>query len=177
MKYIVCVIVVIVLFYVIKIFNYFKKEFEIIQQEKSGIDVALTLRYDMLTKMRDSVKGYMKHESTTFVEVTKIRKGMSVEELSKTEDQIQNAIGEVNALVEAYPELKASINFVELQRAISESEDNLQAARRSYNASVSEYNGMVTAFPSCLVAPLANARRQDFFETSAEKREDVRMDF
>ena len=80
-------------------------------------------------------------------------------------------------MAEAYPELKASINFVELQRSITSSEDNLQAARRAYNATVSKYNGKVTSFPSCLVAPLAGARRMEFFEASSEKREDIKMDF
>lgn len=171
------VVLAIVLIYVISTFNYFKREYETIQQEKSGIDVALTARYDTLTKMRDAVKGYTKHENTTFVEVTRVRKGMSIEDLSKTESQIQNAIGEINALVESYPELKASINFMEMQRAISNSEDNLQAARRAYNATVSEYNGKVVSFPSCLVALLANAKRMPFFEADLEKRADVNLKF
>lgn len=176
-QYIFYVVLAIILIYVISTFNYFKKQYESILQEKSGIDVALTSRYDTLVKMRDAVKGYVKHENTTFVEVTKVRKGMSVEELSETESQIQNAIGEINALAESYPELKASINFVELQRAITSSEDNLQAARRAYNATVSQYNSKVASIPSCFIAPLANAKRMSFFEADTQKSADVKMDF
>ena len=176
-QYTVYVVLAIIIIYAISTFNYFKKEYEAILQEKSGIDVALTSRYDTLIKMRDAVKGYVKHENSTFTEVTKIRKGMSVGELSETEGQIQNAISEINALAESYPELKASINFVELQRAITNSEDNLQAARRAYNATVSKYNGKVASFPSCLIAPLAGAKRMEFFEASNAKKEDIQMDF
>ena len=75
-QYIVYVVLAIIIIYAICTFNYFKKEYEAILQEKSGIDVALTSRYDTLIKMRDAVKGYVKHENTTFAEVTRIRKGM-----------------------------------------------------------------------------------------------------
>lgn len=170
------VIFSLVIIYVISTFNYFKREYEVIQQQKSGIDVALTSRYDTLVKMRDAVKGYIVHESTTFIEVTKVRKGMSMEEISKTEGQIQNAFNEMNALVESYPELKASSNFIDMQRTIANTEDNLQAARRAYNATVTTYNGKVASFPSCLVAVLAGAKRFDFFEADSDKRKDVKMD-
>ena len=169
--------VAIVLIYVISTFNYFKRTYEMILQEKSGIDIALTARYDVLTKMQNTVKGYVKHENATFVEVTKVRKGMSVEELSKTEAQMQSALHEINALAESYPELKASVNFMEMQKAISNSEDNLQAARRAYNATVSEYNGKVVSIPSCLVAPIAGAKRMAFFEAESDKMSDVSINF
>lgn len=170
-------IAAIIVIYTISKFNYFKRTYEMILQEKSGIDIALTARYDILTKMQNTVKGYVKHEKTTFVEVTKVRKGMSVEELSQTESQMKNALHEINALVESHPELKASINFMEMQKVISNSEDNLQAARRAYNATVSEYNGKVASFPSCLVALIAGAKRESFFEAEIEKTADVRIDF
>lgn len=107
-------IAAIIVIYAISTFNYFKRTYEMILQEKSGIDIALTARYDVLTKMQNTVKGYVKHEKTTFVEVAKVRKGMSVEELSQTESQMKNALHEINALVESHPELKASINFMEM---------------------------------------------------------------
>lgn len=176
-QYIFYIVLVIILIYVVRTFNYFKKEYEMIQQEKSGIDVALTARYDTLTKMRDAVKGYTKHENTTFVDVTRVRKGMSIEELSAAEGQMKHAFDELNALIESYPDLKASANFMEMQRIISNTEDNLQAARRAYNATVSQYNGKVASIPSCFVAPLAGAKRIDFFEADTEKRTDVNMDF
>lgn len=171
------IIAVIIVIYIVSTFNYFKDTHELIQQEKSGIDVALTTRFDTLTKMRDVVKSYTKHENTTFVEVTKVRKGMSVGELSQAESQMQNAFGQMSAIAESYPELKVNDTFVNLQKAIMNTEDNLQAARGAYNATVANYNSHVTMFPSCLIASLAKAQRVEFFEAEASKREDVDMNF
>lgn len=175
--WLIVIIAVVVLIYIVSTFNYFKDTYELIQQEKSGIDVALTARFDTLTKMRDLVKSYTKYENSTLVEVTKVRKGMSLGELSQAESQIQNAYGQISAIAESYPELKANDTFVNLQKAIMNTEDNLQAARRAYNASVSKYNSRLAMFPDCYIASLAKAERIDFFEAEASKREDVDMNF
>ena len=90
---------------------------------------------------------------------------------------MQNAVSEINALAEAYPDLKASVNFTNLQKAIMHNEENLQAARRAYNSVVSEYNERIVSFPSCLIVSLAHAERADFFEAEEQKRADVEMNF
>ena len=177
MSFIISVLLISVVVYTICKYNFFKSTAEQIKQEKSGIDVALAKRFDTLNKMRDTVKGYAGHEKATFTEVTRFRKGMSVDEMVESEASMSKAFGEINAIVENYPELRSSSNFMMLQQSITETEDDLQASRRSYNATVSEYNKAIDTFPSCLIAKLAKAEKADFFEASSTARRDVDMSF
>ena len=119
-----------------------------IDEASSGIDVALTKRYDVLTKMMDSVKGYMKQEKETLFEVINLRKNMSIEEKNKENVKMTKNIEKINLLVENYPELKSSENFKVLQQSIVEVEEHLQAARRMYNSNVSIFNQMLVTIPS-----------------------------
>lgn len=166
-----------VIVYIIKTFNAFKFQAQEVERQKSGIEVALTTRYDTLVKLNKTVCGYTKHESGALENVTKLRKGMSTEELSEAEARMSDAYSGLLALSESYPDLKASANFMQLQETIYDIENTLQAARRLYNEEVRIYNSMIDSFPSCFIAPIANASRVAYFEAEAHKRHDVELEF
>lgn len=153
-----------------------------VDEAESGIDVALTKRFDVLTKMIEVVKGYAKHEKDTLEDVVRMRNQVHLgnssinekQEITKQMDQAKRAI---NVLVEQYPELKANESFKQLQVSISDVEEHLQAARRVYNANVSSYNQKVQLFPSNIVAKLFNFSVREFFEAEEFKRKDVEIKF
>lgn len=155
--------------------NGFKKKEIRVQEGLSGVEVALTKRYDMLTKLLDAAKGYMAHENELFARVIELRRGMSVAEMNDAAQQMDALSGRFFAVAEGYPELRSSDVFVELQRGIRDAEEHLQAARRLYNANVSAYNTAIAMFPAKL---LAGARQpKEFFAADAGRREDVKMTF
>jgi LemA protein len=147
-----------------------------IEEADSDIDVALTKRYDTLTKMVDVVKGYAKHEKETIFEVINLRKGMSVKEKQEASQKMDAMQGQINVLAEAYPELKSSENYNTLQKSIVEVEEHLQASRRMFNANVSVLNQMIVTFPTSIVAGMKGLGKKEFFEADDVKKEDVKMD-
>ena len=148
-----------------------------IDEAESGIDVALTKRYDVLTKQLDIVKGYAKHESETIEKVIELRRGMPMAEKAAAAAAMNDLQSRINVVAEAYPELRSSENFRTLQASVNDTEEHLQAARRAYNSNVSMYNQMLVAFPSSVVANARHLTRREFFEAEAAKRADVKMDF
>lgn len=155
--------------------NGFKRREIKAEESLSGIEVALTKRCDMLTKMLDTAKGYIKHESELMTSTVKLRQGMSVDELGQAEQQITKLSGRLFAVAENYPELRSSEVFMELQRGIMSAEEQLQAARRIYNANVGGYNTAIAVFPANLLAGKRTPIK--FFEAEEEKRGDVKMSF
>lgn len=152
-----------------------------VDEAESGIDVALTKRFDVLTKMVGAVKGYAKHEAETFEKVTKWRQGLpkdlSLEQKQEFMGKMDTVSRGINVAVEAYPELKAQKSFDTLQRSITDVEEHLQAARRLYNSNVSTINSRIVTFPTSIVAGMIHMDKKEFFEASEEKREDVEISF
>lgn len=171
----VAVVVVCVIIWAISVLNGFKRKEIKIEESLSDIEVALTKRYDMLKKLFDSAKGYMKNERELYRDVIALRKGMSVDELNKAQRQIGELSGNLFAVAENYPELKSSGLFIELQRGIKDCEEHLQAARRLYNSNVSLYNTALAVFPSSLLA--GGRRPKSFFEAEESKKQDIDMSF
>ena len=174
------VIVVIVLIFVIwyiSVSNKLNRSVVKIDESLSGIDVALTKRYDVLTKMIEVVKGYAKHEKETLFEVIKLREGMSIKEKNEANQSMDEALKQLNVVVENYPELKASENFKTLQQSIADVEEHLQAARRLYNSNVSLYNQMIVSFPSSVIAKGKGMTKREFFEADETRKEDVKISF
>lgn len=169
------IILALIAFWCIRTVNDFKKKEIRVQEGLSGVEVALTKRYDMLTKMLDAAKGYMAHESELFTKVIELRRGMSVAEMNDAQQQIDSLSGKFFAVAEGYPELRSSDVFVELQRGIRDAEEHLQAARRLYNTSVTAYNTAIAMFPAKLMA--GSRQPKEFFVADASKREDVKMTF
>ena len=152
-----------------------------VNEAESGIDVALTKRFDVLTKLVNTTKGYAKHEAETFENVTKWRAGLpkklslqDKQEFMGKMDAVQTGI---NVAVEAYPDLKAEKLFVGLQKSISDVEEHLQAARRVYNSNVSRINSMIVTFPTSIVAGMVHVDKKEFFEAEIAKRSDVEISF
>ncbi len=172
---IIVAIVVIAALWLISTSNNFKRAQIKIDESLSGIEVALTKRYDTLTKMLDVTKGYMKHEQETFAQIIQMRKGMGVAEMNEATRQMDAVASQIQVTAEAYPELRSSEVFVGLQRTIADAEEHLQAARRLYNANVTRFNTMKEVFPSSLLG--SKYDKYEFFEAEEHKRVDVEMKF
>ena len=152
-----------------------------VNEAESGIDVALTKRFDVLTKLVGAVKGYAKHEAETFENVTKWRAGLpknlSLQEKQEFMGKMDAVQSGINVQVEAYPELKAEKSFLNLQRNITDVEEHLQAARRLYNSNVSIINSSIVTFPTSFVANAIHMTKKEFFEAEISKRQDVEISF
>ncbi len=177
MSGIICILIIITLivFWCVSTVNGFKKKEIRVQEGLSGVEVALTKRYDMLTKMLDTAKGYMKYENELFTKVATLRRGMSVGELNAVKQQQDTLSDRLFAVAEGYPELQSSEAFAELQRGIRDAEEHLQAARRLYNTNVTAYNTAIAMFPAKLLA--GSLQPKEFFAADETKREDVKMMF
>lgn len=174
---IIAVVVLIIIIWFIATSNSLNRAIVKIDEADSGIDVALTKRYDVLTKMLDTVKGYAKHEKEVIVETIKLRKGMTMEEKNAANTKMDEAFSKLNIVAENYPELKASENFAVLQQSIADVEEHLQAARRLYNANVSSFNQMIVTFPISIVAGMKKLTKKEFFEAEESKKADLKMEF
>lgn len=177
MSGIICILIIITLivFWCVSTVNGFKKKEIRVQEGLSGVEVALTKRYDMLTKMLDTAKGYMKYENELFTKVATLRRGMSVGELNAVKQQQDTLSDRLFAVAEGYPELQSSEAFAELQRGIRDAEEHLQAARRLYNTNVTAYNTAIAMFPAKLL--VGSRQPKEFFAADETKREDVKMMF
>ena len=173
---IIIVIAAIITLYIISISNGLNKALVKIDEANSGIDVALTKRYDVLTKMVDVVKGYAKYEQETLVKTIELRQGMTMKEKNEANAVMEEQFTKIAAIAENYPELKASENYKTLQLSIADVEEHLQAARRLYNANVSSYNQKIVTFPSSIIANSKGMTKKEFFNAEEKKREDVKID-
>src|SRR6266498_2802314 len=134
----------------------------------SGIDVQLKRRHDLVPNLVESVKGYATHERETFEKVTQARaaamQASGPEEAGKAETQLTQALGGLRVVAEQYPELRATENFQQLQRQLSELEDEIQASRRIYNSNVQTYNTRIQQFPGSIIANQGGFTAKPFFE-------------
>lgn len=172
---ILAIVLIIIIWYVATL-NKLNRAVVKIDEAMSGIDVALTKRYDVLTKMMDTVKGYAKHEKETLFEVIKLRKNMTIDEKNKANQAMDENIRKINVVAESYPELKSNENFKMLQESILDVEEHLQASRRLYNANVSMYNQYLVTFPTSIIAGNRGMTKKDFFEADSIKKEDVKIE-
>lgn len=176
--YILIALVVIILIFVIWYIatsNKLNRAVVKIDEALSGIDVALTKRYDVLTKTIDVVRSYAKHEETTLFEVIKLRKDMSIKEKNDANRAMDENFKKINVVAESYPELKSSENYKTLQQSIADVEEHLQAARRLYNSNVSLYNQLLVSFPISSIAKNKGMTKKEFFEADEVKKEDVKI--
>jgi LemA protein len=141
----------------------------------SDIDVQLKQRHDLIGSLVETVRGYAVHERTTLQEVTEARAGAAGAlqggapgDAGKAESKLSHRIGRLFAVVEAYPDLRASDGFRQLHRSLVEVEDKLQNARRYYNAVVRDFNTRIQSFPDLLVAGLLRFTEREFFELDSQ---------
>lgn len=176
---VVVVLIVAIIGWYISTRNKFIRMEQDVKNSESRIDVYLTKRFDCLTKMLDTTKGYMKHENDTLINVIAMRNpgaNASLKDKAAFNDQMTNVATQINAVAEQYPELKADKMFANLQASINEIEENLQAARSNFNANVSAFNKAILVFPASIVAG-SRFREKDYFEAEETKKQDVKMEF
>jgi LemA protein len=166
--YIVLGAVALLVLWVVLAYNALIKARNKVDEAWSGIDVQLKRRHDLVPNLVETVKGYAAHERETLQNVTEAR-AAAVEAgdpraVERAESKLTSALGAINALAEAYPQLRAAENFQRLQAELAGIEDEIQASRRIYNANVQHYNTRAQQFPTLLVAGLLSFGPRDFFE-------------
>lgn len=141
----------------------------------AGVDVMLQMRYDLIPNLVATVKGYAQHEKETFQAITELRAqamqgNLATNERVQLDNQIRQGMARIMAIAENYPELKASENFQQLQRALNEVEERISAARRAFNAAVNDYNNAIGVFPLSIIAHMAGMQPHAYFEAAADNR-------
>ena len=165
------------------VYNRFVKNRNVVKDAWSNIDVALKRRYDLIPNLVETVKGYAAHEKTTLENVIQARNAAmavpsdDINAHIKAENQLQQTLRSIFALGEAYPDLKANTNFLDLQQKLNEIEENLERSRRYYNGTVRENNTYGESFPGVLFAGMLNYQHFDYFETDEASRENVKVSF
>ena len=162
--------------FIVTVFNRFAKNRNLVKDAWSNIDVALKRRYDLIPNLVETVKGYAKHEKTTFEAVINARNAamqVPTDDINgkiKAENQLQQSLRSIFALGEAYPDLKANTNFLDLQEKLNVIEEN-------YNGTVRENNTYGESVPGVLFASMFKYQHFDFFETDETSRANVKVDF
>jgi LemA protein len=179
--WIVGAVVALVLFYVGWTYNRLVSLRKRADGSWSDIDVQLKRRWDLVPALVETVKGYARHESSTLESVVQARsqatQAGSLTDRGQSERGLAAAVGRLFAVAEAYPELKASENFQELQKSLVDIENNVQYARRYYNAVVRDLNTLVQSFPSNLVASAMGFDERSYFQLDEREREAPRVEF
>ena len=153
-----------------------------VDESWSGIDVQLKRRHDLVPNLVETVKGYAEHEKQVFEKVTAARadamSAQGVGETAKAEEKLTGALTDLRAVAENYPTLRATENFQQLSRNLSQLEDEIQASRRIYNSNVQSYNTSIQQFPGSIVANQGGFTAREYFEIEdASQREPVAVSF
>jgi len=176
------IIVVVVILAAVGIYNGLIRLRNTSEQAWSDVDVQLKRRYDLVPNLVETVKGYASHEKETFEKVVQARNqamgAATPGDKAQAENFLQSTLKSLFALAEAYPELKANQNFIELQSELSEIEEHIQLARRYYNAVVRDLNTKIESVPSNIVANMFGFEKREYFELdSTEERKVPEVDF
>ena len=179
---VVAVIVVLLIIFVIGVYNALIRLRNQVDNSWSQIDVQLKRRHDLIPNLVESAKGYMKHERETFEAITNARSqamgAKTVSEASKAEGTLGETLSRFMLVVENYPDLKANQNFLAVQEELTSTENKISFARQSYNDQVLFFNNKIQMFPSNIVANTFNFGKRDFFELeSAAEREVPKVSF
>ncbi len=170
-------IAAVIVFYCISVYNALVTKRAMSEEAFSGVDVQLKRRADLIPNLVETVKGYMTHEAETLEKVTAMRaraqSAATPDERFKAEAGISSLLGNIMAVSENYPDLKASENFTNLQAELSQIEEQIQMARRYYNGSARELNIMVDQFPSNMIANIFHFEKKTFFEIENESDREV----
>ena len=162
-------IVIAILLVLLIMYNRLVKKRNAVKQSRSSIDVYLTQRFDLIPNLVECVKGYAKHEENLLESITKLRTEYNVSKDLDKASLLNTQMNKLIAIVENYPDLKASENFLNLQKNLTKMEDQLQAARRLYNMDVTAYNTAIQVFPTNLIASAFNFTEEKLFELEPGK--------
>ena len=182
--YIIYAIIAVIVFWAIFAYNGFISRINRAKEAWSNIVVQMKRRYDLMPNLVNTVKGYATHESSAFENVTKARSvamgASSIEDKGKAENMLTGALKSVFAIAEAYPDLKANENFLQLQRELGDTEDKIQASRRFYNTNVRDLNTAVESFPGNVIAKFFKFEGMELFDLGADEqaaKEPVKVQF
>ncbi len=176
-------LVVLLLVFIIGTYNSLVRLRQRVQNSWSQVDVQLKRRYDLIPNLVNAVKGYAQHEKGTFETVTQARNmalaAGNVKEQSQAENMLSGALKSLFAVAEAYPELKANTNFLQLQGELSDTESKIAFARQFYNDTVQKFNTKLEIFPNNLFAGMLGFNMVDYFtlQGETEARQAVRVEF
>ena len=175
-------IIVLLIIWIIGIYNGLVSSRQKVDNAWSQIDVTLQRRFDLIPNFVETVKGYMTHESETFEKIAKLRTSWantsSVEEKANLNNELSGALKTIMAVSENYPDLKSNTNFSELSEELRNTENKIAFSRQFYNDSVTRYNTKLELFPSNIVANMFNFKPKSLFAAeSAEARKNVKVDF
>jgi len=174
-------IVVLVVLWAVGIYNGLIRLKNRVDEAWSDIDVQLKRRYDLIPNLVNTVKGYASHEKEVFEKVTEARtKAMGAQsagDKAQAENALSQTLKSLFAVAEAYPDLKANQNFLELQRELTDTEDKVQASRRFYNGNVRDFNTKIQVFPNNIFAGMLGFSAREFFEAEGSEKEPVKVEF
>ena len=175
------IVLAVVVLWVIAVYNGLIKMKNRVDEAWSDIDVQLKRRYDLIPNLINTVKGYATHEKEVFEKVTEARtramNAGTTQEKADAENMLSGTLKSLFAVSEAYPDLKANQNFLELQRELTDTEDKIQASRRFYNGNVRDFNIKIQVFPSNLIAGMLNFTKREFFEAAEGEKDVVKVEF
>lgn len=170
--WIIIIVVVGVAGYGLLAYNSLIRQRNQVKEAWSDIDVQLKRRYNLIPNLIETVKGYARHERETFESVTQARAkalgAQTPEAKAQAENMLTSTLKTLFAVAEAYPDLKANANFLELQRELSDTENKIQAARRFYNSTVRDFNTVIQSVPTNIVANIFSFKKEEFFELKDE---------
>lgn len=166
--YIILGVVVVLVLWLIGVFNGLVRAHNRVKEAWSDISVQLKRRHDLIPNLVETVKGYMAHEANVLEAVTKARTDAvtagSMAQKGQAENMLTGALGKLFALSEAYPTLKANENFAKLQDELTDTEDKIQASRRFYNTNVMDFNTKIQVFPNNMIASSLGFQKEEFFQ-------------
>ena len=182
MIYIIVAIAVLLIIVGIILYNSLVQKQNAIDNAYFSMDVMLKKRYDLIPQLVETVKGYMHHEKDVLVQLTELRQkvlaaNLNTNEKVELDNKINNGLQNIFASFENYPQLKASNNFLHLQRSINETEEQLAASRRFYNAAVNDYHNAIEMFPSNIIASWMGLKHKTFFSTAVEHTQTPSINF
>jgi LemA protein len=174
-------IVVLVVLWAVAVYNGLIRLKNRVDEAWSDIDVQLKRRYDLIPNLVNTVKGYASHEKEVFEKVTEARTramgAQSAGDKAQAENALSQTLKSLFAVAEAYPDLKANQNFLELQRELTDTEDKIQASRRFYNGNVRDFNTKIQVFPNNVFAGMLGFSAREFFEAAEGEKEPVKVEF
>ena len=179
--YVVIGIIVLIAIYAVSQYNSFVKLNNMVKEAFSTMDVYLKKRWDLVPNLVETVKGYMKHESEVLEKIVELRNSsydkMYSSDKIDANKELSNGLSKLIAVAENYPELKASQNFSDLTRQLSQIEDEIAKSRKYYNGVVRNLNTKVEKFPSNIIASMFNFKKEKMFEADENERKNVKVEF
>lgn len=178
MTFIILALIVLAFFSLLKSYNTIIKKRNQVENAMSSTDVILKKRYDLIPNLVESVKRYMQYEEKTLSKITELRSSLidnknTVADKLQKENELSSLLGRVIVSIENYPDLKSNTNMLHLQQSLMEIEEQVSAARRSYNTSVMQYNNTIETIPSNIMAGIIGAGRKSYFEIIEAEKENI----